>query len=150
LEDCERKLRSNELKRNPFLLDVYTKIKRASTLTPVQIISIKQNLPSHYSFSFLNKFLKKSKHLPSQNIIPKTNQLGFGLENINLTDDLTDLQPNNIADEIHLTIKLDRCNNMMETKSEALENVKKNEARLCLFDLEKRVPITAVWHIPCK
>lgn len=94
--------------------------------------------------------MKKSKHLPSQNVIPKTNQLGFGLENINLTDDLLDLKPNNQADEINLTIKLDRCNNMMETKPEALENVKKNEARLCLFDIEKRVPITAVWHIPCK
>lgn len=141
------------MKKDRFLLDVYTKIKRASTFTPAQIIPIKQNLPSHYSLSYLNKFLKKGskgKYLPSQSIIPKPTSLGFSLEAITLTDDLTDLKPNNQPDDIFLTIKLDRCINMMENKPEALEFIKKNEARLCLFDTEKREPITAVWHVPSK
>lgn len=123
LEECERKLRSGELKKNFFLQNVYTKIKRASTLTPAQLISIKDNLPSHYSFSFLNKYLKKRNNhsIPTQSIIPKTNQLGFGLENIHLNDGLTDFNNNGSDDDLQMTIKLDRCNNMMDTKSEALE-----------------------------
>lgn len=125
LEECERKLRSGELKKNFFLQNVYTKIKRASTLTPAQLISIKGNLPSHQSFSFLNKYLKKGNNnnnsIPTQSIIPKTNQLGFGLENVHLNDDLTGFNNNGSEDDIQLTIKLDRCNNMMDTKTEVLE-----------------------------
>jgi len=86
--------------------------------------------------------------MPSKYIIPKTDQIGFGLVDVNLTDDLLDIAPNNKPDDICITIKLDKCSNMMQTQPLAVPSIERNEARLCLFDTETRLPVTSVWHVP--